>query len=170
MCEKSYPVHIMVSNILLTEALEIFDNFRGCYSLDEIEEINPWEFHNVSSFVINTFEKKNTHGGHWVLASYWPDGGYIELFDSLGSPNPLPRQIHRLLSRYGRVTLTNQPIQYLLSDFCGFFVMGRLISIHNNQKLETFLSRFSRIDLEDNDLIIEENVVRYFRNRGGGQY
>ena len=104
------------------------------------------------------------------MASYWPDGGYIELFDSLGSPNPLPRQIHKLLSRYGRVTLTNPPIQHLLSDFCGFFVMGRLISIHNNQKLETFLSRFSRIDLEDNDLIIEENVVKYFRNRGGGQY
>ena len=169
MCEKVIP-YIMVSNILLTKALEIFDNFRGCYSLDEIEEINPWEFHNVSSFVINTFEKKNTHGGHWVLASYWPDGGYIELFDSLGSTNPLPRQIHRLLSRYGRVTLTNPPIQHLLSDFCGFFVMGRLISIHNNQKLETFLSRFSKTDLEDNDLIIEENVVRYFRNRGGGQY
>ena len=158
----------MVSNILLTEALEIFDNFRGCYSLDEIEEINPLEFHNVSSFVINTFEKKNSHGGHWVLASYWPNGGYIELFDSLGSTNPLPRQIHKLLSRYGRVTLTNQPIQHLLSDFCGFFVMGRLISIHNNQKLETFLSRFSGLDLEANNLIIEENVVNYFKIRGGG--
>ena len=49
----------MVSNILLNEALAFFDNFRGCYSLDEIEQINPWGFGNVSSFVINTFEKKD---------------------------------------------------------------------------------------------------------------
>ena len=64
----------MVSNILLTKALEIFDNFRGCYSLDEIEEVNPWEFHNVSSFVINTFEKR-THTG---AIGFWPHIGPME--------------------------------------------------------------------------------------------
>ena len=63
----------MVSNILLTEALGIFDNFRGCYSLDEIEEINPWEFHNISSFVINTFEKKIPMGA----IGFWPHVGLM---------------------------------------------------------------------------------------------
>ena len=160
----------MVSNILLNEALAFFDNFRGCYSLDEIEQINPWGFGNVSSFVINTFEKKIAHGGHWILASYWPDRGCLEIFDSLGPNNPIPGQIFDYLSQYGKVVFAEYAIQHLLSDFCGFYVMGRLISIHRKQKLQTFLSQFSKLNLKENDVVIKEGVVSYFRNIGGGQY
>ena len=59
------------------------------------------------------------HGGHWILASYWPERGCLEIFDSLGPNNPIPGQIFDYLSQYGKVVFTEYAIQHLLSDFCG---------------------------------------------------
>ena len=81
----------MVSNVTIDRLCAHLTNYRGCFSLDQIFGIKREVYKAPSSFVINTFESKYVNGGHWLLATLW--GDHIEIFDSLGRENEIPKKI-----------------------------------------------------------------------------
>ena len=92
----------MVSNVLIDVILENISNYKGCYALDEINLLNPQSSKSTASYVINTYEKTIYQGGHWILATYFPKTGQIEVFDSLGSPRLIPSTILKHLQKFAK--------------------------------------------------------------------
>ena len=138
----------MVSNVTIDRLCAHLTNYRGCFSLDQI--------FRIKSFVINTFESKYVNGGHWLLATLW--GDHIEIFDSLGRENEIPKKIIEHLSKMGPIRRSRPQLQDFFSPYCGFYVIGRLISIYRRQSLSKFLSNFGK-DTSSNDALIKHNVL-----------
>ena len=136
----------MVSNVTIDRLCAHLTNYRGCFSLDQIFGIKREVYKAPSSFVINTFESKYVNGGHWLLATLW--GDHIEIFDSLGREN----------EKMGPIRRSRPQLQDFFSSYCGFYVIGRLISIYRGQSLSKFLSNFGK-DTSSNDALIKDNVL-----------
>ena len=96
------------------------------------------------------------NGGHWLLATLW--GDHIEIFDSLGRENEIPKKIIEHLSKMGPIRRSRPQLQDFFSPYCGFYVIGRLISIYRGQSLSKFLSNFGK-DTSSNDALIKDNVL-----------
>ena len=146
----------MVSNVTIDRLCAHLTNYRGCFSLDQIFGIKREGYKAPSSFVINTFESKYVNGGHWLLATLW--GDHIEIFDSLGQENEIPKKIIEHLSKMGPIRRSRPQLQDFFSPYCGFYVIGRLISIYRGQSLSKFLSNFGK-DTSSNDALIKHNVL-----------
>ena len=85
----------------------------------------------------------------------------VELFDSLAlSRDLLQSDIIHFLNFYKKVVYSHKPIQSPSSIYCGLFAIGRALSISNGQTLETFHSHFLTRDLDKNDLLVEDYIVR----------
>ena len=154
----------MVSNIDIDIILKPLSNYAGCYALDDINLVTPdYMGNNVSSFIVNTFEGKYRYGGHWLLVTFFNDRSGVEVFDSLGLSILIPNKIIRALSRFGTVQCTSPSLQNPFSDFCGYYVMARCISISNGQSLEKFYSNFTS-DLHLNDTLVKKEIIEYVNN------
>ena len=110
-------------------------------------------------FIVNTAPAHIEIGGHWMLV--YCKRAEVEVFDSLAlSRDLLPTDIIHFLNFYKKVVYSNTPIQSPSSIYCGLFAIARALSISNGQTLETFLSHFLTRDLDQNDLLVEDYIVR----------
>lgn len=153
----------MVSNVLIDVILENISNYKGCYALDEINLLNPQSSKSTASYVINTYEKTIYQGGHWILATYFPKTGQIEVFDSLGSPRLIPSTILKHLQKFGSVSTPCPQIQGFLSNYCGLYCISRCISIFEGQTLSKFLCNFDQ-NTDSNDILVKTKLIEYIDN------
>ena len=156
----------MVSNVQIDAVLTTLSNYGGCFALDEIHLIKPAAFKDTSSFVLNTFESTFRSGGHWVLLTFFDSDSRVEVFDSVGAPSLIPEEIKVALAAYDNVQYTTNTLQNPFSNFCGYYVMGRCISIYNGQTLQKFVSNFGS-SLNANDRVIREKVLQYINEQMG---
>ena len=150
----------MVSNVQIDSILAETGNYSGCFSLDEISLIKPSSLKNPSSFVLNTFEKRFSQGGHWLLITFFNERSVVEIFDSLGMPSLIPSRIRNSLLHFGNLVHTTKTVQDPLSDCCGLYVIARSISVNKGQSLARFLDNFGR-DTRKNDVLINRVVAEY---------
>ena len=151
---------VMVSNIQIDSVLGGVANYSGCFSLDEIDLIKPSTLKDPSSFVLNTFERRFSQGGHWLLVTFFKDKSEVEIFDSLGMPSLIPSRIGNTLLHFGNLIHTTKLLQNPLSDCCGLYVIGRSISINRGQSLKRFLDNFGQ-DNHKNDTLMNRVVAQY---------
>ena len=154
----------MVSNVQIDAVLNTLANYGGCFSLDEIHLIKPAAFKGTSSFVLNTFESTYRSGGHWVLLTFFNSGSRVEVFDSVGTPSLIPKKIKVALAAFDNVQYTTNTLQNPFSNYCGFYVMGRCVSIYNGQSLKKFISNFGS-SVNANDRAIKEQVLQYINEQ-----
>lgn len=154
----------MVSNFYIEDTLACFEDFDGVFSADNVNKnIFSNKFKRFQFIILNTEELQSKTLGHWIsLSRYFKDGKVIlELFDSFGYPlNALHNNIKDVIknARFQVFVTNNRIIQHPKSNYCGFFVIARFISIKLSIEIEQFLNEFSP-DTELNDL----RVIKYIR-------
>ena len=112
---------------------------------------------------INKLDNKGKKQGHWISLSRYFKGGKVtlELFDSFGYPlSVLHKNIQDVIknAHFQTFVTNNRIIQHPRSNYCGFFVIARFISLKMNIVIENFLAEFSS-DTSRNDL----RVIKYIR-------
>ena len=147
----------MVSNIYLEKTLKYINGFVGVFAADQIS-VDDFNSSLPQYAVVNTRNINDTAVGHWLLLSrYEKDGEIIlELYDSFAYPisilsENLKQVILNLDYDYFVTNIVN--VQHLSSQYCGFYCIGRILSLNNMETLSNHLKMFS-LDLSQNDIIL----------------
>lgn len=154
----------MVSNFYIEDTIGHFDEFAGVFSADSVNKnIFNNKFKSLQFIILNTEEIQSKKQGHWIsLSRYFKEGKVIlELFDSFGYPlSVLHKNIQDVIknAQFQTFVTNNRIIQHPRSNYCGFFVIARFISLKMNIEIENFLAVFSS-DTARNDL----RVIKYIR-------
>lgn len=155
----------MVSNFYLEDTLGSIQGFEGVFSADCVNKnIFSSKFKRTQFIILNTEELQSKEQGHWIsISRYFKNGVvFLELFDSFGYPlSALHKNIQNVIKngRFKTFITNNKIIQHPKSNYCGFFVMARFISLKLDIDIEDFLENFS-VDTEHNDPL----VIKYIRN------
>lgn len=108
------------------------------------------------SFVIN-LSKSTEPGSHFVCI--YMSQNKLEYFDSYGLMPFLPR-ITNFITRYSinrKYVYNSQMIQSMESYFCGYFVIGYLLSKDLHFDMDLFCKMFSD-NLRENDVLIQHFI------------
>ena len=150
----------MVTNVYLDNTLGGLKNFLGTYAADEIDhsifagKVFP---HHA---IVNTKTSSDGEMGHWILISryYEYDKIILEIYDSFGYPiSALSKNIKMLITKleYDFLVTNNIIVQHVLSQYCGFFCIARILSIMNGESLIKHLNIFSTNLIENNDTVCD---------------
>lgn len=127
----------MVSNLFLNNALRVFENFKGCYSCDDIPFISS---KTQNLFIIN-LDKRTDPGSHFVFLETFHKRSYY--WDPFGH-NLTNIHILEYLQKNGFYTVDciRNRVQHYRSISCGLFVLSLGI-IDTNKYIETNFVCFS---------------------------
>ena len=137
-------------------------HFHGVFPHDSIPKLEV-SIHKPSFIVVNQ-DSANQNGSHWVVYEINPlHTNKNTYFDSYGQPPPkhMIKSINGVLGK--KYTHNKQTLQGLLSTTCGQWCMLFILERCKGTKLKSFLSNFSKKDLNSNDLIVNAIVEKEFQ-------
>ena len=152
------PFNMGLSNHYVETACKLIlrHNFKGVFPYDlfplSIYKNTPY------SFVVN-LDKSTEPGSHFICM--YITENIIEYYDSYGLAPFLPRiekYIEKNINAGKHFNYNKMSVQPLTSDYCGYYVMGYLLSKDINCSLDDFNDIFSLKTLL-NDKIIEEFIT-----------
>lgn len=155
----------MVSNFYISDQLNKFTEFCGVFAANNInKDIFKNKFKTIQFLVVNTEEIGSGKEGHWLsLCRYLDKNGKVilEYFDSLAWPfENVHENIKQTIinSCFDVFIKNNKILQHPKSNFCGFYVIARFLSLVSKITINDFLACFSR-DLEKSD----DEIIKYIK-------
>ena len=146
------------SNYYINAILQPLAEFGGVYDTTTISRV---KFKRYPCYLVSNLSPRGTPGSHWIgLVLYKTKVFY---FDSLGRKchsQKIKNFMHSL--GYKKYDYLKTPIQNILSNHCGFFVMSYFLSLAAGDSTEKYLTHF-RGDSLSNDKISKSIVLKYYR-------
>ena len=128
--------------------------FAGCFHRDSLPEKQN---RSPCCMIVNTDFSWN-EGLHWILIMFTGrKGAGVEMFDPLGrSPHYYGEWLTNALKAMGEGVYTYSTIciQSNTSTSCGMYVCYAFHRFSKGENLEQIISRFSKVNLNGNDLLI----------------
>ena len=127
-----------LSSVYLNKLMKDLNSksFIGTYPINKIPKLSNYK--KKISLIVNldpSFKK----GSHWV--SIFCINGQIIYFDSFGrKPNKIIYNI--LLRSKKKIIYNKKKVQSVLSNFCGFYCIGFILSQERGFDLKKFLNTF----------------------------
>ncbi len=145
----------MVDNVYLKNVLSKCNPEVVVTSVDRLSET---ECQNSKYFIINTADFP--YSGHWIGLIL--SGNVCTYFDSLGLESLIDERIVNFICKRATILKYNiSVIQSPLSEYCGFFCIGFILSFMCGENLGKYLDRFSDNDLIKNDSIVIRVICFY---------
>jgi Adenovirus endoprotease len=137
--------------------------FKGVFSCDRI----PLKIEKRhKTFVILNTKTFDSVGEHWIIILYLPDKKECHIFDSLNkilTPNYFfKRHILKLQQKGFKIKFSNQVVQHFQSLLCGVFCILFFYFRMVNESYNTFLKKFDKINLRNNDKIALKLFKKHF--------
>jgi hypothetical protein len=146
-------------NEQLDELMEGVPHYRGCYPKDFCNGKTPWP----EEYLILNLENSGHGGSHWTAVCNKPDSPYIEYFDSFGLP--IPQTILNYMRRSKkRVVGSNNEIQSLKSDACGYYAVNYLKQRAAGRSIYDILYQFHKAGALANDKILIKDLQQQKNN------
>ncbi len=138
----------------INERLQRNKNYQGTFALDELKEINVFDY---PSFAIINLDPRKARGNHWIaIGIYFKD---IFICDSLRGLIPSDNFPNQLVHFLRNLTVTRnihitKQLQPSSSVFCGLYCITFVKEMSKHNSFYDFISLFSS-KLVQNDVIVQ---------------
>ena len=148
-------------------------NFFGTFSCDRIKNVTNKVLKERQSFsLIINISPSSVMQGHFIALSFKASKNSLIIFDSLKLPfsdpnvarflNQLKVQVPSLKIKYAK-----RQIQSFESNFCGYYVIGFLLSQDRlHETLTTYMRRFHLKPVKENDTIVLNYILCFIQKFG----
>lgn len=154
MFEKNIPysntqLETLLKGVLNVKKLKI-------YELDDFYKRSISKMFGSNQFMVIYLSNEGSDIGHWITMLHIDDKT-VEIFNSLGKDSHDIKPIRSILKRQGYKVIENeQQLQSNTSNYCGRFVVLRILSRHSS--LQQFQAIFNQSTLSP-DQIVETLVA-----------
>ena len=143
-----------VNNIL---SLMKIKQFKGVYPVDQF---NLENLAKNCCIIINT-DASDGRGEHFIVIIKNSNNKF-SYYDPAALPLIAYQDAYKYLKNYQIKLINKRAVQSPTSVFCGFFCVHFIAKTYLKPKK---LQKFNRVNLKTNDLIVQKNIVKMFKNK-----